>query len=44
MRLNSVGKVVLVLLVLIVLYAWIAGGRERQRLIVEPVELPGGGR
>ena len=40
MRLNKTAKIVLVLLVLIFILAWINGGRERQRLIVQPVTLP----
>jgi len=44
MRLNkiSLGAVVLVILFLIV--AWYDGGREPQRLIEQPVELPEGYR
>jgi|GraSoiStandDraft_52_1057288.scaffolds.fasta_scaffold3218654_2 hypothetical protein len=44
MRLNKTGKIVLALLVLILIVAWIDGGRERQHLIVQPVTLPGAGR
>jgi hypothetical protein len=41
MRLNTTGKIVLGLLLAILLWAWIDGGREPQRLIREPVTLPG---
>ena len=44
MRLNKTGKVVLVQLVLISAYAWVNGGHRQQRLIEEPVELPGTAR
>ena len=40
MRLNKMGKGLLVLLVLLLLFAWLDGGREPQRLIEQPVELP----
>jgi len=40
MRLNKFAKAALVLLVLIVLFAWIDGGREPLRMIEQPVELP----
>jgi hypothetical protein len=44
MRLNKTGKIVLLLLVLIPAFAWIDGGREPRHLIVQPVQLPEGGR
>jgi hypothetical protein len=40
MRLNKTGKIVLVLLILIVAFAWIDGGREPRHLIVQQVQLP----
>ncbi len=45
MRLNKIGpkklwRGLLVFLVLLMLFAWIDGGREPQRLIEQPVELP----
>ena len=40
MRLRTVWTVLLVIVVLVLIIAWIDGGREEQRLIVEPVELP----
>ena len=40
MRLNKVWTAVLVLLVLFLIIAWYDGGREPQRLIVQPAELP----
>ena len=40
MRLNKFAKILLVLLVLVLLFAWIDGGREPLRLIEQPVELP----
>jgi hypothetical protein len=40
MRLNKIGRGLLVLLVLVLLFAWIDGGREPQRLIEQPVVLP----
>ena len=39
MRLNRTGKVVLAVLVLILLYAWVDGGRETPHLIEQPAEL-----
>ncbi len=33
--------VLLALLGLVLVFAWIDGGREEQRMIIEPVELPG---
>lgn len=43
MNWGRVRLVLLVLLALILLFAWIDGGREPQRLIEQPVALPGGG-
>ena len=40
MRLGKVWTAVLVLLVLFLIIAWYDGGREPQRLIEQPVELP----
>ena len=40
MRLNKVWTAVLVLLVLFLIIAWYDGGREPQRLIEQPAELP----
>lgn len=40
MRLRNVWLMLLVLVVLFLAFAWIDGGREEQRMIVEPVELP----
>ena len=40
MRLNKIWYGVLGLLVLILLVVWYDGGREPQRLIEQPVELP----
>lgn len=40
MRLKTTGKVALALLIILLAYAWIDGGSEPQRLIVQPVELP----
>ena len=40
MRLRTVWTVLLVIIVLVLIVAWIDGGREEQRMIVEPVELP----
>jgi len=40
MKLRNVWLVLLVLLLLFLAVAWIDGGREEQRMIVEPVELP----
>jgi hypothetical protein len=40
MRLNKIGRGLLVLLVLFLLFAWFDGGREPQRLIEQPVALP----
>ncbi len=40
MRLRDLWPSLLVLLVVIVVFAWIDGGREEPRMIVEPVELP----
>jgi len=44
MRLNRTVTVLLVVVVAIVLWAWIDGGRKPQRMIEEPVTLPGHGR
>ena len=44
MRLNKVWTAVLVLLVLFLIIAWYDGGREPQRLIEQPVEVPEGYR
>ena len=44
MRLNRTALIVLVVLVAIVLWAWIDGGLRPQRLIEQPVTLPGTGR
>jgi hypothetical protein len=40
MRLNKIWLGVTVLLVLFLIVAWYDGGREPQRLIEQPVELP----
>lgn len=40
MRLNKLQQALLVLLLLILALAWYDGGREPQRLIEQPVELP----
>ena len=40
MRLSKVWTVVLVVLVLFLIVAWYDGGREPQRLIVQPAEIP----
>ena len=40
MRLSKVWTVVLVLLVLFLLVAWYDGGREPQRMIEQPAEIP----
>jgi hypothetical protein len=40
MRLNKMSQAVLLLVVLVLLFAWWDGGREPQRLIEQPVELP----
>ena len=42
MRLDKVRLVLLVLLVLFLALVWYDGGREPQRLIEQPVELPEG--
>jgi len=44
MRLNKIWYGVLGLVVLILLVVWYDGGREPQRLIEQPVELPEGYR
>jgi hypothetical protein len=44
MRLNKISLGVLVLLVLFLAVVWYDGGREPQRLIEQPVELPEGYR
>ena len=44
MRLNKIWLGAAVLLVLFLLVAWYDGGREPQRLIEQPVELPEGYR
>ena len=44
MRLNKLWVGLLVLLVLFLAIAWYDGGREPQRLIEQPVELPEGFR
>jgi len=44
MRLNKIWYGVLGLVVLILLVVWYDGGREPQRLIEQPVELPKGYR
>ena len=41
MRLNRTVTVLLVALVAVVLLAWIEGGQKPQRLIEQPVVLPG---
>jgi hypothetical protein len=41
---HKIGRGLLILLVLILLFAWIDGGREPQRLIEQPVVLPEGAR
>jgi len=40
MKLRDLWPALLALLVLVLVVAWIDGGREEQRLIVEPVALP----
>ena len=42
MRLNKIWLGVTVLLVLFLVVAWYDGGREPQRLIEQPIELPPG--
>ena len=44
MRLNKIWLGVAVLLVLVLAVVWYDGGREPQRLIEQPVELPEGYR
>lgn len=44
MRLNKIWLGAAVLLVLFLIVAWYDGGREPQRLIEQPVELPEGYR
>lgn len=44
MRLNKIWLGAAVLLVLFLIVAWYDGGREPQRLIEQPVELPEGFR
>ena len=44
MRLNKIWLGVVVLLVLLLVVVWYDGGRESQRLIEQPVELPEGSR
>ena len=44
MRLDKVRWVLLALLVLVLALVWYDGGREPQRLIEQPVELPEGVR
>ena len=44
MRLNKIWLGAAVLLVLLLIVAWYDGGREPQRLIEQPVELPEGYR
>ena len=44
MRLNKIWPGVAVLLVLALVVVWYDGGREPQRLIEQPVELPEGSR
>ena len=44
MRLDKVKLVLLALLVLVLALVWYDGGREPQRLIEQPVELPEGYR
>jgi len=44
MRLNKIWLGVAVLLVLLLAVVWYDGGREPQRLIEQPVELPEGYR
>ena len=44
MRLNKIWLGVAVLLVLVLAVVWYDGGREPQRLIEQPVELPEGNR
>lgn len=41
MRLRNLWWVMLALVVLVLVFVWIDGGREEQRMMVEPVELPG---
>jgi hypothetical protein len=40
MKLRDLWPALLALLVLVLVIAWIDGGREEQRMIVEPVPLP----
>ena len=42
MRLDKVRMILLALLVLVLALVWYDGGREPQRLIEQPVALPGG--
>lgn len=42
MRLRNLWVVVVVLVAIVLVVAWIDGGREEQRMIVEPVDLPEG--
>ncbi|MEO6152742.1 MAG: hypothetical protein ABIT09_06150 [Croceibacterium sp.] len=44
MRLNTTGRIVLAVLLVTLLWAWIDGGREPQRLIRQAVTLPEVGR
>lgn len=40
MRLRNLWPALLLFILVILVFAWIDGGREEQRMIVEPVELP----
>lgn len=40
MRLRTVWTGLLVILVLVLIVAWFDGGREEQRMVTEPVDLP----
>ena len=42
MKLRDLWLALLVLLLLVLAFAWLDGGREEQRMIVEPVDLPEG--
>ena len=44
MRLNKISLGAAVLVILLLIVAWYDGGREPQRLIEQPVELPEGYR
>ncbi|MFC4255226.1 hypothetical protein GRI97_07305 [Altererythrobacter xixiisoli] len=44
MRLGKIWSGLLAVLIVLLLFAWYDGGREQQRLIEQPVELPGNTR